>query len=719
MSAETLFPIDLPDRQWLEFRAAGFPREVSGVVFRAGQASCGVPLGGVGTGCMDLDTDGTLGRCSIFNTFVPHHVLAAPFLALANRGRVHALTTRELPGTAPARQIHYWGHYPITDLEYETARPLSVGLRAWSPFLPGDAAASNTPAALFEVHVRNTGDSPETGRLVFSFPGPSPQEAGSTRFERTRWNGPNCGAVIRTGANAFLLGVIGHADCETGRALGEADWAGAADALPPAREADSGASLALDFELPAGGETIFRICLAWYFPRWAGSNAHHYLHAYATRFASAGEVADSVAAAYDRLLGRILAWQSEVYGAAELPPWLRDQLVNILHTIPEDSFWAGRSFPRAPWYEPAGLFAMAESPRTTPHVCNPSDWYGGLPIDFFFPELAAALLRAYVHYQLPTGEIPLGIGEGADLDFPSYHLFQAMNGCVHVHLIDRLWQRTANRDVLRELYPSARAAIGFVETLDTDADGLIELDADPIPNQFYGDWPWYGAAIHVNGFWLSAVRMAERMAEAAGDLDFAAHCRACFDCGARSLERKLWNGEYYLLYRDEAGGRSSDTILANQLVGESCSRLHGLGGLFPPEHVQSALATVRRTCMTPHGARNAIRPGGDLDTSGGRQSTGIFTGECIATAATLAYAGDRVAALDLARRMMEDIVIRQRAAWDMPNILDGASGAVLHGTDFYQMMILWAMPLALLGQGIGEACASGSLIDRIVRAGRG
>ena len=97
----TLFPTDLPDTQWLEFRAAGFAREVSGVVFRGGQASCCVPLGGLGTGCIDLNTDGTLGRCSIFNTFVPHRELSAPFLALVNRGQVHALTTRELPGTSP------------------------------------------------------------------------------------------------------------------------------------------------------------------------------------------------------------------------------------------------------------------------------------------------------------------------------------------------------------------------------------------------------------------------------------------------------------------------------------------------------------------------------------------------------------------------------------------------------------------------------------------
>ena len=54
-----------------------------------------------------------------------------------------------------AESIDYWGHYPIVDMQYKTDAPVEVGLRAWAPFIPGDAKTSNTPGAVFEVHLKN------------------------------------------------------------------------------------------------------------------------------------------------------------------------------------------------------------------------------------------------------------------------------------------------------------------------------------------------------------------------------------------------------------------------------------------------------------------------------------------------------------------------------------------------------------------------------------
>src|SRR5205823_11434519 len=78
---------------------------------------------------------------------------------------------------ATPSEIHYWGHFPVADLEYETpGSPVSVALRAWSPFILGDSKTSNTPGAAFEVHLRNSTTSAQEGRFVFSFPGPTQEE---------------------------------------------------------------------------------------------------------------------------------------------------------------------------------------------------------------------------------------------------------------------------------------------------------------------------------------------------------------------------------------------------------------------------------------------------------------------------------------------------------------------------------------------------------------
>ena len=76
-SVAKLFPTDLPELQWQEFRAAGFEQPVAGVIFHPSQPPCcGVPLGGISTGCIDLDVKGVYGFSSVFNGWShwPHEI---------------------------------------------------------------------------------------------------------------------------------------------------------------------------------------------------------------------------------------------------------------------------------------------------------------------------------------------------------------------------------------------------------------------------------------------------------------------------------------------------------------------------------------------------------------------------------------------------------------------------------------------------------------------
>ena len=197
---QKLFPTDLPELQWRQFEAKGFSQPVSGVIYHADRPPCcGMPLGGISTGCVDIDPRGVFGFNSIFNpgvTGLPGRrgwhtrklPRIQPFLGLAMGAQTWVLASEDmiqgenlpwctepralnalreteaevetvrcpkLEGVQPATQIHYWGHYPVADMEFAIEAPISVGLRAWSPFFPGDAAASNIPAAVFEIHLRN------------------------------------------------------------------------------------------------------------------------------------------------------------------------------------------------------------------------------------------------------------------------------------------------------------------------------------------------------------------------------------------------------------------------------------------------------------------------------------------------------------------------------------------------------------------------------------
>ena len=250
----------LPELEWTQFEAEGYSQPVSGVIFRTGRhPCCGVPVGGLGTGCLDIDARGVYGYSTIFNEHSPHpfdrrgwriaRKLPAiqPILALAVDGNAWALASEDLirggqvpwctdpsndpnnslsvncpsieEGVRSVEEIHYWGQFPIADLEYQTDSPVSVSLRAWAPFVPGHAAASNVPAILFEVHLVND-SSAHTGTIVFNFPGPDVQEARATEFTRREIKEDFHGMLIGSaGGIEYIAGVIGDENARFGAGL--------------------------------------------------------------------------------------------------------------------------------------------------------------------------------------------------------------------------------------------------------------------------------------------------------------------------------------------------------------------------------------------------------------------------------------------------------------------------------------------------------------------
>jgi hypothetical protein len=85
---KTLFPLDLPSTEWSEFSTQGFSIRVSGVIYHGSQPPvCGVPLGGIDTGCLDLEANGLFGYSMIFNSLIPRRgPLNLPFLGVSVGG---------------------------------------------------------------------------------------------------------------------------------------------------------------------------------------------------------------------------------------------------------------------------------------------------------------------------------------------------------------------------------------------------------------------------------------------------------------------------------------------------------------------------------------------------------------------------------------------------------------------------------------------------------
>lgn len=96
-NAERLFPTNLPELEWVEFAAAGFSQPVCGIIHRSASAPCcGVPLGGVSTGCLDIEASGVLGFNSIFVGHPRSPQLLWPFLGLAVGSGVWVLARQKI-----------------------------------------------------------------------------------------------------------------------------------------------------------------------------------------------------------------------------------------------------------------------------------------------------------------------------------------------------------------------------------------------------------------------------------------------------------------------------------------------------------------------------------------------------------------------------------------------------------------------------------------------
>ncbi len=753
-----LFPADLSEREWLEFDAEGFSVPVAGVIHRSTNPPvCGLALGGIDTGCLDLEVSGLLGYSTIFNSLVPRQgPMNMPFLGMGIGLQTWVMTTlnmdwrkdaswsdlyngRRYMAIRTASDIQYWGHYPVADVEFTTDAPVSVGMRAWSPFLPGDVAASNTPGVVFEVRLRNVSDESQEGALAFSFPGPSEGEAGTTQFDRQEIKREFSGVEVKSKQASYALGVIGEKEVRLGGGLGmdgEA-WAKIEHELPYART-QAGSSVAVEFSLEPAEEKIIRFVLAWYSPVWMGggtmtSGGNAYTHMYAARYESAAEAAQWLAQDPEGLLSRILAWQEVIYSDEELPVWLRDSLVNVLYLITETSVWAQAKPPIGDWCRPEdGIFGMNESPRWCPQIeCIPCSFYGNVPLVYFFPELALSTLRTYKAYQYPSGAAPWVFG-GCTTGTKPYEMAlpspgysdrpqTTLDGPCYVDMVDRMWLRSEDKAILQEFYESVKKNTIFTMNLRPGSGpaGVVSMPAGNEGQDWFENCDLFGIVPHIGGAHLAQLRMARRMAEAMGDADFVRQCDEWFEQGSAVMEEHAWAGTHYMLFNELETGKQSDVVMGYQLDGEWMARFHGLEGAFRADRVDVTLGTLERTsiAMSSFGAVTFSKPEGALGEGDWKPgywgAHGVHPPGTFMLAMTYMYHGKKDVGLDLTRRTVREIINRGWY-WDWPVVIDGVYPRI--GADYYQDLMLWSLPAAMQGQRLDEPCKNGGLVDRMLRA---
>jgi uncharacterized protein (DUF608 family) len=384
---------------------------------------------------------------------------------------------------------------------------------------------------------------------------------------------------------------------------------------------------------------------------------------------------------------------------------------------------------------------MNESPRGCPQIeCIPCSFYGSLPLVYFFPEAALSTLRGYKGYQDAEGAPPWIFGgctgQTGPVAFasPTRGYQVALNGPCYVDMVDRYALCHGDEPFLREFYPSVKKALEFTLDLNRGPDGVVSMPDRKVSvggMQWETTWfewyEWHGIVPQVGGIRLATLRMGQRMAEQAGDEAFARQCREWIAAGQHSIEEKMWRGDHYCSFWDAASGRTTELVFGYQLDGEWMARAHGLPGVFLNRRVKKTLETIRRVNVPPtrYGAINYAYPDGRLLVPGEWPQHDIyaphdfFSPELFMLAMTYLYEGEQEFGLELARRCLHNIVCEHGMTWDMPNIVRGDTGERGFGNDYYQNLMLWALPAAITGEDFAGPCRPGGLVERVLRSARG
>ena len=705
-----------------------------GISYGMGEARNGMVLCGLGTGGLQLATNGSFAQSSLQNNWLGEmeKLLPGSFLAVSAKGASGRRCARMLQAEAPAGiaavvDLTYTGRYPFVDIAYDDAElPVEVSLEALCPFVPHDAKNSAIPAIIFTFKLVNPAEEAVECTVALSWSNDIGAAAGEliNNCNAARESEGLTGVVMGTRREDTVAGheyAIAVLEAEGVEASvlpeynAEAEWgdfwgpfaeegrlheaAGPLDTTRDLRAASKVAptgAVAAKVELAAGEEREVSFILAWYMPNHYDINGVFVGHMYANWFDGAWDVAEYVGEKCSYLREKSGEWQSLV-ARSSLPDSVKQALIANTYVLALASWWVQD-----------GRFALGETPGWLMEMAalRPYDMFA---CPMLFPELGHHATELLAAEQRESGEIPTGLGNRC-MDTPHYVSFRQQNSVSFVMnvYLDYLWY--GGEEYLQRMYAAAKRAVEFAMTLDTDGDCLPNCNG--IYDTAWDTWPVRGTAVYVAQFTLPALRAAEKMAEVVGDEEFAARCREWGDAAIRNFEAQLWTGEYYALFRDCKLGDFSSTCFIGQLYGQLLGRLLNLGEILPAERIASAIRTIARLNIadTALGATTGVKPDGSRDLSSTRnaQSHCVTPTEIFEFAAACLYHDEAEIGFGLVEKFQRFLVEGARDPWQSLLLFDPDTGENFYGKHYIDNLNVWMILLA--AEGIAFDVAEGLLV---------
>jgi uncharacterized protein (DUF608 family) len=564
-----------------------------------------------------------------------------------------------LSGFPHFKDVEFEEQFPFALLNFmDSTFPGSVSLRAFNPFIPGNEKDSSIPVALFEFTVVNHEESAMSYSLIGNIANPLD---GTSLHRQSKSRGIHSMHLGADGAPGDLCLSTDAAETSSQCYWFSGEWFDSLQVywndmnspgpfknrlLPPGLRTKRRAGCAMNFShhallaahiyLRPGESARVRFAVSWSFPVYekywhvqsddglsdAGDrpvvSKPSWLNYYATQWK------DSVASAGYALRN----WQkleqdsrlfAETLANSSLPPKVLEAVAANLCILKS---------PTVLRLEDGTLYGW-EGCRETVGACEGSCthvWNYAQALPYLFPAMARRMREVdYLYNQQNDGSMPfrLQLPLGTPNTTGGMSCADGLFG--NVMLVYRDWKISGDDAWMASLWPFIKKSFAWVwdpaspMKWDPDKTGVLHgRQHHTLDNELFGPNAW------LSGFYLGALKAASRMARHLGEPAEADAFDALFEKGKAWIAEHLFNGEYFIQiinlddrktvrdfgcdgkYWDAAGkeikyqigdGCGIDQVLAQWHADQS-----GLGDLFEPEQVRSALNAIYR-----HNYRKSFR----------------------------------------------------------------------------------------------------------------
>ena len=372
-----------------------------------------------------------------------------------------------------------------------------------------------------------------------------------------------------------------------------------------------GCALCSRVTLKPGEKKNIRFILTWYFPNLTSKDGEILGHYYENLYKSSLDANRFLEEGYDRIFKSAVDF-SELLYSTDLPSIYPDAWSSNLSPMIKCSV-----------YLKNGKFGLWEGLGYCGLHTTDITYHASFSLISLFPDLQKKQMKMGAEFQREDGRVHHSFKPDMKCADNGFERVDINMQFVLMVLRDYLF--TGDKEYLLQLWENVKRAMDSTELLDTDNDGLPDYGTK---RNTYDAWNFSGTPVYIDVLWLAALKAAAVIADKVGDKSCSDKWNTILLNGKKSLEEKLWNGEYYNLWRNNDD--TDESLMTDQLDGEWFLRMIGLDGNLPDERVRSVIEFIfKNNFDSEQGLVNATVPENrwtSIDTYNNCQTIAVWTG---------------------------------------------------------------------------------------------